>query len=76
MRFMFPQALPLQPGSTSAVTSRRRAPKVPVMSGNGVRFSERELVPSGQPQTSRLSRQTVDANASGGKPPAARLEVR
>jgi hypothetical protein len=45
------------------------------MSGNGVRFSERELIPSGQPQTSRLSRPTVDAGASGGQPPAARPEV-
>lgn len=45
------------------------------MNVNGVQFSERELIPSRPPETSRLlSRSTVDASASGGQPPAARPE--
>jgi len=71
VRFMFSQALFPQPRGTSSGPS----PEVAVMSGNGVRFNARELIPSGQPETSRLSRPTVDASASGGQPPAARPEV-
>jgi hypothetical protein len=44
------------------------------MNGNGVRFSERGLILSRPPETSHLSRRTVDASASGGQPPAARRE--
>ena len=69
VRFMFSQALFPQPCGTSS------GPSPTVMSGNGVRFNARELIPSGQPETSRLSRPTVDASASGGQPPAARPEV-
>jgi glycosyl transferase family 2 len=71
VRLMFSQALFPQPRGTSSGPS----PEVAVMSGNGVRFNARELIPSGQPETSRLSRPTVDASASGGQPPAARPEV-
>ena len=48
--------------------------RVAEMHGNAIRFSERELISPGPPETSRLSRPPVDASASDGQPLAARPE--
>jgi hypothetical protein len=74
VRFMFSEAFSRQPRGTSAVTSSGPSPEVAGMNGNRVRFSERELIPSGPPETPRLSRPAVHASALGGQPPAARPE--
>ena len=65
VRFMFSQALSPQPRATSAVTSNGPLPEVAVLSANGVRSNEREVIPSGHPNTSRLFRPAVDVSASG-----------
>ena len=75
LQFMFSEAISPDPRWTSAVSSSGASPEVGVMNGNGVSVSERELIPSGPPETSRLSRATVDARTPGDPQPATRPEV-
>jgi hypothetical protein len=48
--------------------------RINVIGDSGCSYA-REPIHSGQPETSRPSRPTIDASASGGQPPAAGLEV-